>query len=133
MAPVEIFVTPQNTFVFATQTVQLGVTDLPRPLRCRLVSDKHRGGSGVGTVGASGSLDCTPSGLQNTTNIVIATSKSQPSESAAATITVIAPGQIATTNNPQVALYTFTPPAGTSSFIQFGTSTSYGLGTWAQP
>ena len=132
MAPVEIFVTPQNTFVFSTQTVQLGVTDSRGPSDVVWSVTSTGGGSGVGTVGASG-LFTAPRVVQNTTNIVIATSKSQPSESAAATITVIAPGQIATTNNPQVALYTFTPPAGTSSFIQFGTSTSYGLGTWAQP
>jgi arylsulfate sulfotransferase len=49
-----------------------------------------------------------------------------------ASVAVIPPGQVTATNNPQVALYTVSPPLGGSVSIQFGTSTSYGLTTWTQ-
>jgi arylsulfate sulfotransferase len=42
------------------------------------------------------------------------------------------PGTVSPSNNPQVALYKFNAPQGASVQIQFGTSTTYGLTTWAQ-
>jgi arylsulfate sulfotransferase len=44
-----------------------------------------------------------------------------------------APGTISSSNNPQVALYSVVAPMGATVQVQFGTSTSYGLTTWAQP
>jgi hypothetical protein len=41
-------------------------------------------------------------------------------------------GQVTTTDNPQVALYTMTLPFPGSMTVKFGTSTSYGLTTWAK-
>jgi arylsulfate sulfotransferase len=41
-------------------------------------------------------------------------------------------GQVTTTNNPQVALYTMTLPFPGSVTVNFGTDTTYGLKTWAQ-
>lgn len=70
--------------------------------------------------------------VQNTTVVVTATSKHDHTKSASVTITVIAPGAVTATNSPQVALYTFTAPAGTTSFVQFSTDTSYGLKTATQ-
>jgi len=48
------------------------------------------------------------------------------------TAVVLPAGQVASTNNPQVALYTITLPFPGSVTVNFGTSTSYGLQTWAQ-
>jgi arylsulfate sulfotransferase len=47
---------------------------------------------------------------------------------------VLAPGEsiVTATDNPQVALYTIRPPAPGSVYIQFGTTTAYGLRTSAQ-
>jgi arylsulfate sulfotransferase len=45
---------------------------------------------------------------------------------------VVAPGTVVPTNNPQVALYTITPPAAASVTVQFGPTTNYGLSTWTQ-
>ena len=45
----------------------------------------------------------------------------------------VAPGTVAPTANPQVALYTITPPDDASVTIQFGQTTNYGLTTWTQP
>ena len=42
------------------------------------------------------------------------------------------PGTVSSSNNPQVALYNFTAPQGASVQVEFGTSTNYGLTTWAQ-
>jgi arylsulfate sulfotransferase len=44
-----------------------------------------------------------------------------------------APGSVTPSNNPQVALYSIAAPVGATVQIQFGTSTGYGLTTWAQP
>jgi hypothetical protein len=39
---------------------------------------------------------------------------------------------VTSSNNPQVAQYNFTAPQGASVQVQFGTTTNYGLTTWAQ-
>jgi arylsulfate sulfotransferase len=41
-------------------------------------------------------------------------------------------GTVSSSNNPQVAQYNFSAPQGASVQVQFGTSTTYGLTTWAQ-
>ena len=41
-------------------------------------------------------------------------------------------GQVTTTDNPQVALYTMTLPFPGSVTVNFGTDTTYGLKTWTQ-
>jgi hypothetical protein len=43
------------------------------------------------------------------------------------------PGTLATTNNPLVASYTVNVPQGSTVQVNFGTTTAYGLSTWAQP
>ncbi|WP_419805811.1 aryl-sulfate sulfotransferase [Terriglobus sp.] len=45
---------------------------------------------------------------------------------------VLEPGKIATTPNPQVALYTVNLPTAGSVVVNFGTDTSYGRQTWIQ-
>jgi arylsulfate sulfotransferase len=43
------------------------------------------------------------------------------------------PGTLTTSNNPQVATYTISIPKGATVQVNFGTTTAYGLNTWAQP
>jgi arylsulfate sulfotransferase len=43
------------------------------------------------------------------------------------------PGTVATTNNPLVASYNVTVPQASTVQVNFGTTTAYGLTTWAQP
>ncbi|HEX5421904.1 MAG TPA: aryl-sulfate sulfotransferase, partial [Candidatus Acidoferrales bacterium] len=88
-------------------------------------------GSSGGTIDANGNFTG-PSVTQNATATVTATSKKDATKSASAKVNIIAPGTVATTNNPQVALYTINPPSEAKVSIQFGTSTSYGLTTWTQ-
>jgi hypothetical protein len=126
--PVSVTLTPSSAVVFSTQTVQLNATD-------------SQGASDVvwsvpGSTGAT--IDSTgmftaPSVTQNTSVTVTAASKHDPTKMASSVITVVASGQVSTTNEPQVALYTLTPPAGMQAFIEFSTDTSYNLKTWTQP
>lgn len=48
------------------------------------------------------------------------------------TSAVLAAGQVSTTDNPQVALYTMTLPFPGGVTVNFGTDTTYGLKTWSQ-
>ena len=51
---------------------------------------------------------------------------------ASAQVVVVAPGTVAPTANPQVAIYTISPPDDASVTIRFGQTTNYGLTTWTQ-
>ncbi|HTQ97529.1 MAG TPA: hypothetical protein VMH89_12030, partial [Candidatus Acidoferrum sp.] len=74
-----------------------------------------------------------PTVTQNTSYMVTVTSMKDPKATATATVTVMPSGQVATTAHPQVAIYSLTPPAGTTAYVQFGTDASYALKTWSQP
>jgi len=126
--PVMLTLTPSSAVVFSTQTVQLTATDSKGTSDV----DWSIGGTAGGTVDASGVFTA-PQVTENTTIMVTATSHQDPTKSASATITVLAPGTATSTANPQVAQYTLTPPSGANVFIQFGTDTTYALKTWTQP
>src|SRR5438445_11781047 len=64
---------------------------------------------------------------------VTATSKKDTTKTASATVNVVAPGQVASTANVQVALYTIAPAGAGNVSVQFGLDTNYGLTTWTQP
>ena len=84
----------------------------------------------MGTIDANGNYTA-PSANTSTNVMITATvGRSQPT---AAQVVVVAPGTIAPTANPQVALYTISPPDDASITIQFGQTTNYGLTTWTQP
>lgn len=85
-----------------------------------------------GSVDASGHFTA-PSGMQSSTVTVTATSKTDSTKSASATVNVVAPGTVAATANVQVALYTIAPAAAGNVSVQFGLDTNYGLTTWTQP
>lgn len=87
------------------------------------------GNATVGTVDSNGNYTApsTASGL------VANVSAQSGNASVTATAVVIPPGQVTTTNNPQVALYTISPPVSASVVVEFSADTSYGLTTWSQP
>jgi len=126
--PVMLTVSPNSATVFSTQTVQLMATDSKGPTDVVWTVAGTAGGS----VDANGVFTA-PSVTQNTTITVTANSHHDPTKTASAMITVLAPGTVTPTANPQVAQYTFTPPPGANVFVQFGTDTSYNLKTWTQP
>jgi hypothetical protein len=130
--PVEISLSPQSTMVFSTQSVQLTATDSLGSADIVWTVTGPAGPAPSGVVDASGNFTA-PQVTQNTTFTVTVASMRQPQKTSSATIMVIAPGQVSATANPQVALYSFAAPAGTTSFVEFSTDTSYGLKTWTQP
>ena len=87
------------------------------------------GNAMVGMVDSNGKYTA-PTNSQSVAVAVTATSASDPSASAQAY--VVAPGTVEPTLNPQVALYTITPPAAANVTIQFGPTTAYGKSTWTQ-
>jgi arylsulfate sulfotransferase len=97
------------------------------------------GGSATLTWKATaGSIDSTgnytaPSGTQSMRVTVTATSQSDSTAFAVATINVVVPGQVTATANPQVASYSISPAQSGKVSVQFGADTNYGLTTWTQP
>jgi arylsulfate sulfotransferase len=89
------------------------------------------GNSTVGTIDTSGKYTA-PSDTQSISVTIKATSGSASSSSVSAQVFVVAPGVVEPTQNPQVALYTITPPAAANVTIQFGATTNHGLSTWTQ-
>jgi hypothetical protein len=127
-APVTLSLAPSSALLFSTQSIKLtatdsdGDTDVVWPIS---------GATGA-TVDATGNFTA-PAVTQNITYTVTATSMKDPTKTSSTNVTVLASGQVATTNNPQVASYTLTAPADLNVFIQFSSDTSYNLKTWTQP
>ncbi len=127
-APITMSVTPASALLFSTQSLQIKATDSDGDSD---ITWSVSGAAGA-TVDATGNFT-SPAVTQNTSFTVTAASLKDPTKSGSTNVTVLASGQVTATNNPQVALYTITPPAGMNVFIQFGTDTSYKLKTWTQP
>ena len=130
---VTVTVTPQSAVLTGGQTVQFtakvtgdasGVT--------WAVNGTSGGNATVGTVDSTGKY-AAPAATTNSTVTISAASNLDPSKTASASVTVVAPGVVAATANAQVAAYTITPPAGATVSVQFGPDTNYGLTTWKQP
>jgi hypothetical protein len=122
-APTTVAVSPQIAAVGAGQTMQF------TPI---VTNDS----SGVTWSATAGSIDANgiytaPS--QSSTVTVTATSVKNKSKTATAKVNVVAPGQVASTANVQVASFTIAPAAPGNVSVQFGTDTNYGLTTWTQP
>ncbi len=123
--PMTLSVSPQPGYVSSGQSLQFtasssaGVT-------------WSLSGATSGTIDSQGNFTA-PTVTQNTVVTVTATSVRDPTLTASSTVNVIAPATIATTANPQVALYTISVPDGLSASIQFSTDTSYNLFTWFVP
>ncbi|MGA7639204.1 MAG: aryl-sulfate sulfotransferase [Candidatus Acidiferrales bacterium] len=90
------------------------------------------GNTTIGTIDTTGNYTA-PSDTQSIAVTIGAASGSGSStSSASAQAFIVAPGVVEPTQNPQVALYTITPPAAANVTIQFGPTASYGRSTWAQ-
>jgi arylsulfate sulfotransferase len=92
------------------------------------VNGVQGGNATVGSIDSNGNY-AAPS---TSTGAVVTISAQSGSSSVSASVAIVPSGQVATTNNPQVALYTISPPLSASVSVQFGTTTSYGLTTWKQ-
>lgn len=122
--PINVSVTPTVAAIGTGQTSQFAAA----------VSD----GSAVTWSASAGTIDDTgnytaPSGTPSVTVTVTATSTKDRTKSASATVNVVARGQVAATDNVQVALYSISPAAAGKFSVQFGLDTNYALTTWTQP
>jgi arylsulfate sulfotransferase len=134
--PISITVTPLASAMGVSQSIPFTAAGDPKGVTWSVLGVPFLGSPGVVT--SPGSIDSNgnytgPGGASSFYVTVIAASKTDPTKSASATINLVAPGQLTTTNNVQVAQYAVTPPSSANVSVQFGLDTSYGLTTWTQP
>src|ERR1700719_1821399 len=122
-------ISPASAALAPGQTVQFQLSDSRKKVTWS-VGGVAGGNATVGTIDASGNYTA-PSA--NTSTKVMVTATAGMDSSASAQVLVVAPGIVAPTANPQVALYTISAPDDASVTIQFGQTTNYGLTTWTQP
>jgi len=129
--PITVSLSPSPAFVGSAQTIQFTATVTGDSSGVTWTVNGTAGGGAGGTVDANGNYTA-PAVTQNALVTVTATSKRDPTKSASASVNIVAPGTVSSTNEPQVAQYTINPPSDAKVSIQFGTDTSYGLTTWTQ-
>jgi len=131
--PVAVSLSPQtSTILFPGQSVAFTATDSLGDEDLDWYAAALTGAISSARIDSSGTFTAPPV-TQNTNFAVAIASRKNPKESATVMVTVLAPGKVNATSNPQVAIYTLTPAPGTSVYVQFGTDTSYRLKTWTQP
>jgi arylsulfate sulfotransferase len=136
--PITIAVTPQSAAIAEGQTVHLTATITNSVSGTTAAATTNNDSTGVmwsattGTVDAEGNYTA-PAGTPSTSVSVTATSKVDRTKFASATVYIIAPGNVSSTVNPQVAQYSITPGTSAKVSVRFGLDTNYGLTTWTQP
>lgn len=132
---IAITLTPQISAIGVSQTLPFTATGDPAGVTWSLAASTNSGpgaSAPAGTIDASGNYT-PPAGSPSLIVAVTATSKTDPSKSASATVNVVAPGAFINTNNVQVAQYTVSTAALANVSVQFGLDTNYGLTTWTLP
>ncbi|MGB7283454.1 MAG: aryl-sulfate sulfotransferase [Candidatus Acidiferrum sp.] len=133
---IAITLTPPASAIGVNQRLQFNAPGDPNGVTFSVVGAPFMGSPGMvaspGTISLGGNYTG-PGGASSFYATVTATSKTDPTKSASATINVVAPGAFTSTNNVQVAQYSVTPPSPATVSVQFGPTTAYGLNTWNQP
>jgi arylsulfate sulfotransferase len=132
-------VAPTSAVLLPGQTLQFSATEFGVPMGngVWLVNRVAGGTRTSGTITSSG-LYTAPDDSTLTSVGVSVRDSIHKTESTPVQVSIFEPnhfqpGNVAPSINPQVALYTLQAPEGATVQIQFGTSTNYGLVTWAQP
>jgi arylsulfate sulfotransferase len=136
--PISIAITPAAVALAPGQTVQLTATVTNNKTGVTSPATTNGSQTGISWAATAGSIDANgnytaSSAGQSTTALAIATSKQDRTKFANAIIHVVAPGMVAASGNPQVAVYTITPSSAGNMSVQFGPDTNYALTTWTQP
>jgi arylsulfate sulfotransferase len=99
-----------------------------------LVNGVAGGASATGTIDSTGTYTA-PASIPLSENVTItaALAASPTQNYATAIASVINPGIVTPTQNPQVAQYSIYLPAPGNVSVDFGQSTTYGLNTWSVP
>lgn len=128
-----VTLSPQNVALSSGQSVQFAATVMSGGAVTWSVNGIAGGNPTVGTVDTAGHYTA-PTIAKSSNAVVQAALNSAPQANAAtAVVALLQPGQVQTTTNPQVALYTMNLPQPGKVTVQFGADTAYGLKTWAQP
>ena len=98
-----------------------------------MVNGVPGGSAATGTVDSTG-LYTAPASVMQSTNVKVSAglSGSASQNFASSVVSLIQPGLVSYTNNPQVATYGMYLPAPGKVKIEFGVTTSYGYSTWTQ-
>jgi len=133
--PAGFNVTPNAVLLEAGQSVQFSATVLVDTNSWK-VNGVVGGSAASGTITSSGVYTAPlsiPSGsVYITMNDPVSGETTSPARVSFFSPKNFAGGTVSSSNHPQVALYTIAAPLGATVQVQFGTSTSYGLTTWAQ-
>ncbi|HUY80172.1 MAG TPA: aryl-sulfate sulfotransferase [Acidobacteriaceae bacterium] len=128
-----VTISPQYSAVLTGGTVQFTASvnaSGSQPVEW-LVNGVAGGNSTVGTISNAGNYK-SPASIPQSENVVItaALAASPVQNYATAVTSVINPGVVSKTQNPQVAKYSIYLPASGKMGVNFGKTTSYGLDTW---
>jgi arylsulfate sulfotransferase len=133
-----VTITPASAVLLTGQNVQFSATEGNRSLvnPTWMVNGLTGGSPALGTITSSGlyTASASPSTTAVQVTVIDGISKaiSNPAQVSLVSPTQFEAGTVSSSNNPQVAQYTFQAPQGTSMQVQFGTTTNYGLTTWVQ-
>jgi arylsulfate sulfotransferase len=133
-------ITPATAVLLPGQTVQFNATSnggVPQGT-VWMVNNVAGGSAATGTISSSGLYTAPTTSLPASAQITLVSSAKKSQALAVAQVSFFqpnkfTPGTVQGSNNPLVATYNFTAPQGATVEVQFGTTTSYGLKTWAQP
>jgi arylsulfate sulfotransferase len=132
-------VTPVSAVLLPGQTIQFSAIEFGVPMGNAVwfVNQIAGGTNTSGTITSSG-LYTAPADSALISVQVGVRDATYKTESTPVQVSIFQPGHfqsgtVSASTNPLVALYTLQAPLGATVQIQFGTSTNYGLMTWAQP
>lgn len=134
-----ITIKPSQAILLPGQTLQFNVARNQAPVANPMwfVNDVAGGSASIGTINSSGLYTApttsTPAEVQVKVSDPVQGGFSAPVMVSFFDPAHMQPGTVSSSTNPLVAAYAITAPLGTSAQIQFGTTTNYGLTTWAQP
>jgi hypothetical protein len=126
-----VTISPQYAALSPGQTVRFTASGEGAAQLEWLVNDVAGGSAATGTVDSSGNYTAPASVAQSeNVSITVELASSPQQSNATAVASIIVPGLIYPTANPQVVQYSIYLPAPGNVAIQFGPTTAYGLNTW---
>ena len=126
-------ITPQYVALGLSQTQQFKTTATAQETLQWSVNGILGGNATVGIVDSNGNYTAPASVNPGMNALVTVSDVSAPlTNYATAVASIIAPGLVTPTTNPQVALYSMYLPVPGNMTVSFGPATDYGLTTWTQ-
>jgi arylsulfate sulfotransferase len=134
--PAGFHVTPSAAVLEAGQSVQFSTNPLVDTNTWK-VNGVVGGSAASGTITSSGvytaPLSAPTGSVSVTMTDPVSGATTNPAQILFFSPQNFATGTVSASNHPQVALYSIVAPLGATVQVQFGTTTNYGLTTWAQP